>query len=64
PIEHIWDELERRLKPYSPKNKDELWSIIQQEWKGIGREVTSKLVNSMPRRLREVLKNHGGPTRY
>ena len=55
PIEHIWDELERRLKPYSPKNKDELWSIIQEEWKGIGREVTSKLVNSIAKRLQEIL---------
>ena len=64
PIEHIWDELERRLKPYSPKNKDDLWSIIQQEWREIGREVTSKLVKSMLNRLQEVLKNHGGPTRY
>ena len=43
--------LERRLRPYSPKNKDDLWSIIQQEWREIGREVTSKLVNSMPNRL-------------
>ncbi|CAF4789727.1 unnamed protein product [Rotaria sp. Silwood2] len=64
PIEHVWDELERRLKPYSPKNKIELWSIIQKEWKGIGREVTSKLVNSMQKRLQEVVKNHGGPTSY
>ena len=31
PIEHIWDELERRMKPYLPKNKDELWSIIQKK---------------------------------
>ncbi|CAF3709059.1 unnamed protein product [Rotaria sp. Silwood1] len=64
PIEHCWNELERRLKPYSPKNKDELWAIMQQEWKGIGQDITSKLVNSMPKRLQEVLKYHGGPTRY
>ena len=31
PIEYIWDELERQMKPYSPKNKDELWSVIQKE---------------------------------
>ncbi|CAM2719031.1 unnamed protein product [Rotaria socialis] len=64
PIEHIWDELERRLKPHSPKNKNELWNIMQKEWNGIGREVTSKLVDSMPNRLQEVMKHHGGPTRY
>ncbi|CAM4869662.1 unnamed protein product [Rotaria socialis] len=64
PIEHIWDELERRLKPHSPKNKNELWNIMQKEWNGIGRELTSKLADSMPNRLQEVMKHHGGPTRY
>jgi len=57
PIEHVWDELERPLKPYSPKNKEELWAIMQQEWKAIGRDVTSKLVNSITNRLQEVLKS-------
>lgn len=64
PIEHLWDELEHRMKPYSPKNKEELWRILKHEWDGIGRDVTSKLVDSMPKRLEEVLKNKGGPTRY
>ena len=64
PIEHIWDELERRMRPYSPKNKDEFWSIIQKEWQGIDQEVISKLINLMPKRLQESLKNNGRPTRY
>ena len=64
PIERIWVEAERRLMPYSSKNKDKLWSIIQQEWKSISPKVTSKLVNSQPKRLQEILKSNGGPTRY
>ena len=31
PIEHLWDEPERRMKPYSPKNKEELWTILKHE---------------------------------
>ncbi|CAF4553057.1 unnamed protein product [Rotaria socialis] len=64
PIEHAWDELERRMKRHSPKNKEELWMILKKEWKGIGRDVTSRLVNSMSKRFQEVMKHHGGPTRY
>ncbi|CAF3569100.1 unnamed protein product, partial [Rotaria sp. Silwood2] len=52
-IEHLWDELERRMKPYSPRNKEELWTILKHEWEGIGRDVTSKLVDSMSNRLNE-----------
>ena len=63
PIEHLWDELERRMKPYLPKNK-ELWTILKHEWEGIGRDVTSKLLDSMRNRLNEVVKKKGGPTRY
>ena len=64
PIEHLWDKLERRVKPYSPKNKEELWTTLKYEWDGIGQDVTSKLVDSMSDRLCEVVKNKGGPTPY
>ena len=64
PIEHIWDELERRLKGRNPKNKKELWAMMKQEWEGIGKDVTEKLVGSMPKRVLEVIKNKGGPTKY
>ena len=37
---------------------------MQQKLKGIGREITSKLVDPMPKRLQEILKNKSGPTHY
>ena len=64
PIEHLWDELERRMKGKNPRNKKELWTMMQNEWGKIGRDITANLVNSMPKRVLEVLKNKGGPTRY
>jgi len=31
PIEHLWNELERRIQTYKslPRNKEELWQILQ-----------------------------------
>ncbi|CAF1541910.1 unnamed protein product [Rotaria magnacalcarata] len=64
PIEHLWDELERRMKKHQPKNKDELKRYLLHEWAGIGRDVTEKLVDSVPNRLYECVKMKGYPTRY
>ena len=64
PIEHMWDELERRMKKHQPKNKEELKTILHQEWIGIGKEVTEKLVDSVPNRLYECVQMKGYPTRY
>ena len=64
PIEHLWDELERRMKKHQPKNKDELKQYLLHQWFGIGRDVTEKLVDSVPNRLYECLKMKGYPTRY
>ena len=55
PIEHLWDELERRMKKYHPKNKEELKEILLKEWNNIGTDVTEKLVDSVPNRLYECV---------
>ena len=31
PIEHLWDELERRMKKHQPKNKEKLKEILLKE---------------------------------
>ncbi|CAF2519523.1 unnamed protein product [Rotaria sp. Silwood2] len=64
PIEHLWDELERRMKKHQPKNENELRDILQAEWEGIGQNITNKLVESVPSRLYECLRMKGHPTRY
>jgi len=38
--------------------------FLAEEWGNISTEVTSKLVESMPRRVLAVLKAKGGPTKY
>ncbi|XP_063977348.1 transposable element Tcb1 transposase [Diachasmimorpha longicaudata] len=64
PIEHLWDLLERRIRKHAITSKKMLKDIIMQEWGKIAPEDTAKLVDSMPRRLIEVLKRKGYPTRY
>ncbi|CAF1115806.1 unnamed protein product [Rotaria magnacalcarata] len=64
PIEHLWDELERRMKEHQPKNQKELRETLQAEWQNIGPDVTNKLVESVPNRLYECSRMKRYPTRY
>lgn len=64
PIEHLWDELGRRMEKHTISGKDQLKQLLLQEWQNIGAETTQKLVYSMPKRLSEVLKRNGWATKY
>ena len=66
PIEHLWDELGRRLKNRleHPKNLGELEILLKQEWEQIPHEKYLKLVDSIPQRIEECIANNGWPTRY
>jgi len=66
PIEHLWDELERRIRSHDPlpKNKEELWEILQTEWHNINASIYQNLVNSMPNRIAAVIQSKGNPTKY
>ena len=64
PIEHIWKELEVRIRSHHIKSKIQLKAVIIEEWNKIGAEITKTLVKSMPRRLKAVIKNKGYPTKY
>ena len=64
PIENLWDELGRRLDGYTPRNKQQLWEIVKDEWYKITMDVTKELDESMPRRLQTVIATKGGHTSY
>ena len=61
PIEHLWGEIKRRMDNTPCKNLTEL---IFATWRSITPDVTTKLVDYMPRRCQAVLAAHGGPTKY
>ena len=66
PIEHMWDELGRRVheRPKSPQNLRELGLALQQEWQNIPRRTVRPFTRSMKQRLRFVIYNNVGHTRY
>ena len=66
PIEHLWNEVDRRLRklPVKVTKKDKLWEQIQDVWNDIDLSVCTKLIESMPQRLQDVMKARGGYTRW
>jgi hypothetical protein len=62
PIEHLWDELDKRVRQRQPPPQTlvQLRQMLQQEWRTIPRNNVRNLIESMPRRccLRVVVM-HG-----
>ena len=66
PIDHVWDELERRLRRRrnAPVTHQQLAQALQEEWFLIPRDFIRQLINSMRRRCHAVVVARGGHTRY
>lgn len=64
PIEHLWDEIGREVQKKHVTNRKQLMEEIRVVWDTISPEKTQNLVESMPRRLAEVIKYKGGHTHY
>ncbi|KZP02294.1 hypothetical protein FIBSPDRAFT_752027 [Athelia psychrophila] len=65
-IEHAWDELERRLRARGtlPRNLEELWVALQEEWEGLDIETCQNLYKSIPRRTAALDAAEGSYTKY
>ena len=66
PIEHIWDELERRLQARQnrPNNVAELRLALVEEWNAVPRERVRRVICSMRCRCQAVVAAAGGHNRY
>ncbi len=66
PIEHLWDVVEREIHimDVQPTNLQQLRDAIMPIWTKISEECFQQIVESMPRRIKAVLKAKGGPTLY
>ena len=64
PIEHLWNEVDRHLRqlPGNITSKDDLWDKIQLVWNQIDVDFCLKLIDTMPQRIKDVLKAGGGYT--
>ncbi|GFY23906.1 uncharacterized protein TNCV_3537001 [Trichonephila clavipes] len=63
PIEHLWDELERRLcsQPNRLSSLQALTSAVMDAWKAIPRVNYQKWVESLSKRVKTVIHTKGGP---
>ncbi|UYV71413.1 hypothetical protein LAZ67_8003051 [Cordylochernes scorpioides] len=65
PIEHAWDIIGRRLHALpQPRSEDELWQMVEREWRAIPQDAIRTLIDSLPRRVAACIAVRGGPTCY
>ncbi len=66
PIEHLWDVVEREIHimDVQPTNLQQLRDTIMSIWTKISEECFQNLVESMPQRIKAVLKAKRSPTQY
>ncbi|EFO88482.1 hypothetical protein CRE_13033 [Caenorhabditis remanei] len=64
PIEHMWEELERRLSGVRATNADQKFAQLEAAWMAIPKSVIDKLLDSMPRRCQAVIDSRGYATKY
>lgn len=64
PIETLWNDVKKVIKEKKPSNLNKMYEIIQEGWRNISSDRCARLIDSMPRRCQEVIRNKGGPTKY
>ncbi len=64
PIEHLWGILKWKVKERKVSYTHQLRDVVMEEWKRTPVATGEALVNSMPKRVKAVLENNGGHTKY
>ena len=64
PIENLWAILDAKLRERRPQNEEELYQTLKEGWERLDVQLLTRLVDSMPNRLRQVLENDGLPISY
>ncbi len=64
PIEHLWGILKRNVEERKVSTIHQLSDVVMEEWKRTPVATCEALVNSMLKRVKAVLENNGGHTKY
>lgn len=64
PIENLWRYLKRRVNRRRPRTQNDLRMYVLEEWARIPSEELQKHIQSMPRRIAEVIKRRGDATKW
>ncbi|GFW90366.1 transposable element Tcb2 transposase [Trichonephila clavipes] len=63
-INTLWLTLETAVQKHQIRNKAHLKQVLQEEWDKISPDTTKKLVESVPRRLEDIIKAKGHATKH
>ena len=63
-IENLWAYVKAKLRGKDFHTKVDLWFYIRKVWSSIRPAILHELVDSMPKRLNEVILAKGGPIEY
>jgi transposase len=64
PLENIWGTMKRQIQGKQFKDKNALWATIQGVWSSFTTTFVRRYIDSMPLRIRAVVKAKGGATHY
>ncbi len=64
PIENIWAWMDRRMMSQQITSIEHLKEVLHETWLSIPHDLCINLIESMPRRIKECIKNKGGHFRY
>ena len=64
PIENVWSQLMIAVDTHNATDEAELEQAIEYEWSHIDTKYLTKLVHSMPKRLKQVIDNNGHKIHY
>ena len=62
--ENVWEMLDERVAKRRPRTVEGLKRVMVEEWEAIPMSAIRKCVESMPRRLADVIAARGGHTKY
>ena len=66
PIEHVWYLIKIGInkRAVKPRNEEELKRALLEEWEKIDIKIINNLIDSMPRRVEQLVEVRGGSTKY
>ena len=61
----MWRYIKNKLDHYQkkPKNRTQLEERINAEWNKLTADDCCRYIDSMPRRIKDIIKSKGGPTK-
>ena len=66
PIENLWSMMKKGINALCPhaRNPQTMEVVLESVWKGFTPETINNLIDSMSKRVKDVTKARGGPTKY